>query len=179
MTGPNNTITPLTTGNRYSLSKFSTASLPTLSTTNVTTEKSSQTLSPPLTTRTWSEETKNAINALRSENKYYATVVIKGRHFTVAENDVIVMDRMNDLELGDVLKLSQAIELGSKSFTLKGRPLIDPAFFSIEATVIEHPVGKQISIVKKRRHTGYKNTKLHQQRHTLLRVSKLDVNKLE
>ncbi|KAJ1674061.1 hypothetical protein EV182_004044, partial [Spiromyces aspiralis] len=129
--------------------------------------------------RVWSEGTKRAVNALRSQNNYYATVVIKGRHFTVTQNDVVVMDRMNDVELGDVLDLSQVAELGSKDYTIKGQPFVDPAFFKIEATVIEHPVAQQVKIVKKRRHTGYQNTKIHQHRHTLLRISLLEVNRLE
>ncbi|KAJ2241411.1 hypothetical protein GGI13_007342, partial [Coemansia sp. RSA 455] len=90
----------------------------------------------------WSTGSVDLVNRLRDQQKYYATVVIKGRPFTVTQNDIIVMDRIQELELGDSLALNQVTELGSRDYTIKGQPFIDSSLFKVEATVIEHPDGK-------------------------------------
>ncbi|KAI8321707.1 hypothetical protein GQ54DRAFT_173733 [Martensiomyces pterosporus] len=134
-----------------------------------------QTAEPPVA---WSSNTADLVNRLRDQQKYYATVVIKGRPFTVAQNDIIIMDRIKELELGDALALNQVTELGSHDYTIKGQPFVDPSLFKIQATVIEHPDGKLFSVVKKRRRTAQKKTTFHRNHYTMLRISMIDVNKL-
>ncbi|KAJ2363537.1 hypothetical protein IW150_006711 [Coemansia sp. RSA 2607] len=124
----------------------------------------------------WSSASAELVGRLRDQQKYYATVVIKGRPFTVAQNDIVVMDRIKDLELGDTLSLTQVTELGSRDYTIKGQPHVDPSLFRIEATVIEHPDGKLFTVTKKKQRTASQKTTYHRNRYTMLRVSKIDVN---
>ncbi|ORX69532.1 hypothetical protein DL89DRAFT_267727 [Linderina pennispora] len=126
----------------------------------------------------WSSESTDLINRLRDQQKYYATVLIKGRPFTVTQNDVIIMDRIKELELGDALALNQVTEIGSRDYTIKGQPLVDPSLFKIQATVIEHPDGKLFKVVKKKQRTAHQRTTHHRNHHTMLRISMLDVNKI-
>ncbi|KAJ2719570.1 hypothetical protein GGI07_005126 [Coemansia sp. Benny D115] len=126
----------------------------------------------------WSPSSLDLIGRLRDQQKYYATVVIKGRPFTVTQNDIIVMDRIKDLELGDSLALNQVTEIGSRDYTIKGQPHVNPNLFRIEATVIEHPDGKLFTVTKKKQRTASQKTTYHRNRYTMLRVSKIDVNKL-
>ncbi|KAJ1806574.1 hypothetical protein LPJ56_005101 [Coemansia sp. RSA 2599] len=126
----------------------------------------------------WSENSIDLIGRLREQQKYYATVVIKGRPFTVTQNDIVVMDRIKDLELGDALALNQVTEIGSRDYTIKGQPLVDPSLFRIEATVIEHPDGKLFTVTKKKQRTAGQKTTYHRNHYTMLRISKIDVNKL-
>ncbi|KAJ2844227.1 hypothetical protein J3B02_005031 [Coemansia erecta] len=126
----------------------------------------------------WSESSIDLVNRLREQQKYYATVVIKGRPFTVAQNDIVVMDRIKDLELGDALALNQVTEIGSRDYTIKGQPLVDPSLFRIEATVIEHPDGKLFTVTKKKQRTAGQKTTYHRNYYTMLRISKIDVSKL-
>ncbi|KAJ1719648.1 hypothetical protein LPJ53_005625 [Coemansia erecta] len=86
------------------------------------------------------------------------------------------MDRIKDLELGDSLSLTQVTELGSRDYTIKGQPHVDPSLFRIEATVIEHPDGKLFTVTKKKQRTASQKTTYHRNRYTMLRVSKIDVN---
>ncbi|KAI7833718.1 ribosomal protein L21-like protein [Kickxella alabastrina] len=116
--------------------------------------------------RTWSANSIELVNRLREQQKYYATV-----------NDIIVMDRIKDLELGDSLSLNQVTELGSHDYTIKGQPMVDPSLFKIEATVIEHPDGKLFTVTKKKQRTAHHKTTYHRNRYTMLRVAKIDVNK--
>ncbi|KAJ1997922.1 hypothetical protein GGI04_005219 [Coemansia thaxteri] len=126
----------------------------------------------------WSPSSVDLVNRLRDQQKYYATVVIKGRPFTVTQNDIIVMDRIKELELGDSLALNQVTELGSRDFTIKGQPFIDSSLFSVKATVIEHADGKLFTVTKKKRRTAHQKVTYHRNRHTMLRVSMIDVAKL-
>ncbi|KAJ2812926.1 hypothetical protein FBU31_007519, partial [Coemansia sp. 'formosensis'] len=103
----------------------------------------------------WSAGSVDLVNRLRDQQKYYATVVIKGRPFTVTQNDIIVMDRIQELELGDSLALNQVTELGSRDYTIKGQPFIDSSLFKVEATIIEHPDGKLFTVTKKKRRTAH------------------------
>ncbi|KAJ2785677.1 hypothetical protein H4R18_000368 [Coemansia javaensis] len=126
----------------------------------------------------WSPKSADLVSRLRDQQKYYATVVIKGRPFTVTQNDIIIMDRIRELELGDSLALNQVTELGSRDYTIKGQPYIDPSLYRIEATVIEHADGKQFTVTKKKRRTASQKVTYHRNHHTMLRVSLLDVNKI-
>ncbi|KAJ2754795.1 hypothetical protein H4S06_003520, partial [Coemansia sp. BCRC 34490] len=119
----------------------------------------------------WSSNTSELVSRLRDQQKYYATVVIKGRPFTVTANDIIIMDRIKDLELGDLLSLSQVTELGSRDYTIKGQPFVDPSLFNIKATVIEHPDGKLFTVTKKKRRTAHQKVTYHRNHYTMLRVS--------
>ncbi|KAJ1646557.1 hypothetical protein IWQ61_010186 [Dispira simplex] len=125
-----------------------------------------------------SPETKRLVALLRDQNRYFATVKIRGRHFTVTEGDTIVTDRMADLELGDVLELDCVTELGSKDYTVVGKPYVSPKYFTIRAVVMEHPVSSTVTVVKFKKRKDYKKTIHYSPRYTLLRIAKLDVNKL-
>ncbi|KAJ1736088.1 hypothetical protein LPJ72_001572 [Coemansia sp. Benny D160-2] len=126
----------------------------------------------------WSSNTSELVSRLRDQQKYYATVVIKGRPFTVTANDIIIMDRIKDLELGDLLSLSQVTELGSRDYTIKGQPFVDPSLFNIKATVIEHPDGKLFTVTKKKRRTAHQKVTYHRNHYTMLRVSAITVTKI-
>ncbi|CAO3613300.1 unnamed protein product [Mucor hiemalis] len=105
-----------------------------------------------------------SVQQLRDQLRYYA----------VAEIAVIV-NRLKDVKVGNVLKLDKVRELGSKDYTLKGSPYVAESVFNINATVIEHTKSKLIQIVKKKRRKNYKRTIEHKQTHTVLRISNVDV----
>ncbi|KAI9017885.1 ribosomal protein L21-like protein [Phycomyces nitens] len=123
--------------------------------------------------------TKSSLQKLREQLHYYAIAEVAGRPFLITQNDKLVVNRLKDVKVGDVLKLDRVRELGSKDYTLKGAPYVNEAFFDISATVIEHPKSKLIQIVKKKRRKNYKRTIEHKQTHTILRISKVDVNALD
>lgn len=115
------------------------------------------------------------IQKLRDQLRHYAIVDITGRPFLVTKNDKVIVNRLKDVKVGDVLKLDKVRELGSKDYTLKGSPYVAENIFDIQATVIEHTKSKLIKIVKKKRRKNYKRTIEHKQTHTVLRISNVDV----
>ncbi|KAJ1859036.1 hypothetical protein GGH12_000881 [Coemansia sp. RSA 1822] len=147
-------------------------------TTRASLQETTTATASPASTK-WSPQTVELVNRLRDQQKYYATVIIKGRPFTVTQNDIVVMDRIKDLELGDSLALNQVTELGSRDYTIKGQPFVNPGMFKIEATVIEHPDGKQFTVTKKKQRTAGQKTTFHRNHHTMLRISLIDVNSIK
>ncbi|KAG2227684.1 hypothetical protein INT45_004726 [Circinella minor] len=123
--------------------------------------------------------TKDLVTKLRNQLRYYAIAEIAGRPFLITKNDQVIVNRLKDVKVGDVLKLDRVRELGSKDYTIKGQPFVNEGFYDIKATVIEHPKSKLIQIVKKKRRKNYKRTIEHKQTHTVLRISKVDVNALD
>lgn len=120
-------------------------------------------------------DTSATVQKLRDQLRYYAVAEIAGRPFLITKNDKVIVNRLKDVKVGDVLKLDKVRELGSKDYTLKGSPYVPETVFSINATVIEHTKSKLIQIVKKKRRKNYKRTIEHKQTHTVLRISDVDV----
>lgn len=116
-----------------------------------------------------------SVQKLREQLRYYAVAEIAGRPFLITKNDKVIVNRLNDVKVGDIIKLDKVRELGSKDYTLKGSPYVPENVFDINATVIEHTKSKLIQIVKKKRRKNYKRTIEHKQTHTVLRISNVDV----
>ncbi|KAI8884673.1 hypothetical protein K501DRAFT_284724 [Backusella circina FSU 941] len=115
------------------------------------------------------------VQKLRDQLRYYAVAEIAGRPYLITKNDKVIVNRLNDVKVGDVLKLDKVRELGSKDYTLKGAPFVSEGVYDIHATVIEHTKSKMLQIVKKKRRKNYKRTIEHKQTHTVLRISKVDI----
>ncbi|CAM0139124.1 hypothetical protein VKS41_007844 [Umbelopsis sp. WA50703] len=122
--------------------------------------------------------TKQAANKIRDQLRFYAVAEIAGRPLLITKNDLVTVNRLRDVSVGDVLKLDKVRELGSKDYVLRGQPYVNEQLFNIQATVVEHTKSKMINIVKKKRRKNYKRTISHKQTHTVLRISNVDVNKL-
>lgn len=112
---------------------------------------------------------------LKAQDKYYAIVEIKGRPYYVTTSDVVITMRMNELQLGDVISLDRVRELGSEDYILKGNPYIKPDYFTVTATVIEHPVSKDITRIHHKRR-GRDKTVVNKNHHTALRISEIKIN---
>ncbi|KAF9435255.1 hypothetical protein BGZ76_006610 [Entomortierella beljakovae] len=129
--------------------------------------------SSPATSETSSNS--SPVNLLRDQLRYYAVAEIKARPYLITKNDIIVLDRLNDVKLGDVIELNQIKELGSKDYAIKGQPYVSPEYYSIKATVIEQPKGKIVETFKKKRRKHFQRRYHMKPLHTLLRVSELEV----
>ncbi|KAG2175767.1 hypothetical protein INT44_000245 [Umbelopsis vinacea] len=125
------------------------------------------------------DATKSAVNKLRDQLRFYAIAEVAGRPLLITKNDLVTVHRLKDVSVGDVLTLDKVREIGSKDYVLRGQPYVKEDLFNIQATVIEQTKSKMISIIKKKRRKNYKRTITHKQTHTVLRISNVDVNKLD
>ncbi|KAK3834404.1 MAG: ribosomal protein L21-like protein [Linnemannia elongata] len=129
----------------------------------------------PSTPSSSSSSSDSQISLLRNQLKYYAVAEIKNRPYLITKNDIIVLDRLKDVQLGDVIELNQIKELGSKDYAIQGAPYVSSEYYSIKATVIEQPKGKIVETFKKKRRKHFQRRYHIKPLHTLLRVSELEV----
>lgn len=115
------------------------------------------------------------ITPLKLATDLYAVFRIHNRPYLVTEGDKVILPfKMNQAEVGDILKLSDVTTLGSRNFTLKGDP-IDPKLYNLKATVIEKTKRKfEIREVTKRRNRRVRHAKSKGDL-TILRINMLEV----
>ncbi|EQK98128.1 YmL49-like protein [Ophiocordyceps sinensis CO18] len=104
------------------------------------------------------------------------TSTLRGRQGTQEGDRVRLPFRIPGVLPGDVLRLDRASVIGSRDYTMKGAPHIDPALFQCRATVLgveSEPL--RIKIKTKRRQRKQKRVK-SKHRYTILRISELVIN---
>jgi len=82
----------------------------------------------------------NEINnqiATDSIGRMFAVVQVCGKQFKITEHDIIIIEGFWPPNIGDQLKLEKVLLVGSKDFTLIGRPILNRELVSVDATVIE------------------------------------------
>ncbi|KAJ3147330.1 hypothetical protein HDU89_005680 [Geranomyces variabilis] len=131
---------------------------------------------PSTTTNTGppSATTLTALSLLRAQPSFYAIIELKSRPYHIQTNDIIIAPRINELALGDVIALDRVREIGSKDFILKGNPYIDPRYFAIKATVVEHVVSRETEVLFKKR-SGRNRIIKNKSHHTALRVGEIEI----
>ncbi|GAW12310.1 hypothetical protein ANO14919_016750 [Xylariales sp. No.14919] len=111
---------------------------------------------------------------MRAQPRHYITAHIHERPYLVTEGDQIRLPfKMPGVLPGDVLRLDCASVLGSRDYTLKGSPWIDPALFECRATVLgteSEPLRVKIK-TKRRNRRSQRVTSKH--KYTILRISEL------
>jgi ribosomal protein L21 len=129
----------------------------------------------PIREITRDESTSNALRLLENEKRLYAIAEIKERPFYITSGDVIRANRMNELKIGDVIKLDRVTELGGKDHVIKGNPYVHPSYFTVEAVVIEH-VYEEENVTEKRKKRGKNTVRSHRNARTMLRVRDIKIN---
>jgi len=119
--------------------------------------------------------TTSALSLLRTQPSQYVVASVAGRKYLLAPRDLLTVPRLKDVNVGDVLQLSEIHEIGSREYTIRGNPVLPPQKVKVEATVVEHTKGKMEVIFKKKRRKGYQKTIKHKQTYTRLRIGPIDV----
>ncbi|KAI0741909.1 ribosomal protein L21-like protein [Daedaleopsis nitida] len=109
----------------------------------------------------------NVLSLIRSQPSQYVVASVAGRKYLLTSRDLLTVPRLKDVKVGDVLKLSDIHELGSREYTIQQ--------VSVEATVVEHTKGSMEVIFKKKRRKGYERTVRHKQTYTRLRIGPIDI----
>ncbi|XP_054715480.1 39S ribosomal protein L21, mitochondrial-like [Uloborus diversus] len=73
----------------------------------------------------------------KSHSRLYAVIKFGERKFKITAEDIISIGSYFPAEVGDRICLEKILAIGSKDFTLLGRPVLSKDLVRIEATVIE------------------------------------------
>lgn len=100
----------------------------------------------------------------------YAVVKTGGKQYRVAQNDVILVEKLA-VDPGSVIELDQVLMLDDGKATTVGTPLVDGA--RVAATVVDQTRGEKIIVFKKKRRKDYKRKAGHRQDLTVLRITEI------
>lgn len=122
------------------------------------------------------ESVRSLLPLLAAQPSHYVRVHIHGQPFLVTPGDSLRLPFLiPGVRPGDVLRLDRASILGSRDFTLKGSPHVDPRLFECRAVVLGTESEPVRDKVKKKRRNRHARTIKSQHRYTVMRISELVV----
>lgn len=103
-------------------------------------------------------ETITKVNNQIEENSHgrlFAVIHFAGKQRRVTDGDLIMVEGTHPTNVGDVIRAEKVLLLGSRDFTLLGRPLLRPDLVRVEATVVEKSLTHTKTIFRNRRRKNY------------------------
>lgn len=101
----------------------------------------------------------------------FAVMRVKGLQYKVTKDDRVMVELLEDYEMGTQLEFEDVLLVGTKDYTCVGRPLVEKA--RIFATVEETSQTEKSLIFKKRRRKDSQRHQGHRQWVTVLRIDKI------
>ncbi|MFN5224143.1 MAG: 50S ribosomal protein L21 [Bacteroidota bacterium] len=98
----------------------------------------------------------------------YAIVSIAGQQMKVAENDSIIVHRLNANE-GEKVEFDQVLMVDKGGNAKVGTPVVGGA--KVSATVLSHLKGDKVIVFKKKRRKGYQKSNGHRQQFTKIQIN--------
>ena len=101
-----------------------------------------------------------------------AVIVTGGKQYTVAEGDVVFVEKLG-AEAEATVKFDQVLAVLDGENTKIGAPTVEGA--SVEAKVVKNGKGKKIRIFKYNAKKGYRKRQGHRQPYTKVEIGKISV----
>jgi len=107
--------------------------------------------------------------------RLFAVVHAAGKQRKVTVEDIIVIDRPMDADVGERIRLNKVLLVGGRDFTVVGRPVLSASQARVEATVIEKTLshGKIIFWYHRRENNRY--FRLRKEPFTFLRINSIEL----
>jgi large subunit ribosomal protein L21 len=122
-----------------------------------------------------SSQTASALSLISSQPSQYVVASVVGRKYLLAPRDILTVPRLSDVNVGDVITLSEIHELGSREYTLRGSPTLPSEAVKVQATVLEHTKGSLEVMIKKKRRKGYQKMVKHKHPYTRIRIGSISI----
>lgn len=100
----------------------------------------------------------------------FAILKTGGKQYRVAENDVIVVERLTG-EAGDSVAFEDVLMVGDDKKVETGTPLVSGA--TVAGEILEQARGDKILIFKKKRRKNYRRTRGHRQDLSVVRITEI------
>ena len=101
-----------------------------------------------------------------------AIIVTGGKQYTVAEGDVVYIEKL-PVEAGETVKFDQVLAILDGEKATFGAPVVEGA--SVEATIVKHGKGKKVRIFKYNPKKGYRKRQGDRQPYTKVEITKISV----
>ena len=99
-----------------------------------------------------------------------AVIVTGGKQYTVAEGDVLYIEKLN-VEAEETVKFEQVLAVLDGENTKFGAPVVEGAV--VEAKVVKNGKGKKIDVIKYKPKKGEKKHIGHRQPYTKVEITKI------
>ena len=100
----------------------------------------------------------------------YAVIKTGGKQYRVAENDVLIIERLTG-EAGGTIEFTEVLMLGEGSTVTVGKPMIAGA--KVVAELVEQTRGPKVIAFKKRRRKNSRRKKGHRQDLSKVRITSI------
>lgn len=100
----------------------------------------------------------------------FAVIKTGGKQYKVAENDILVVEKL-DGTAGDIVELNEVLMVGGDGSADVGNPTVKGAM--VAAEVLEQSRSDKIIVFKRKRRKDYRRTAGHRQQQTILRVTEI------
>jgi large subunit ribosomal protein L21 len=98
----------------------------------------------------------------------YAIVTIAGQQMKVAENDSVIVHRL-DAKEGEKVEFNHVLMVDNGGRSTVGTPVVSGA--KVSATVVSHLKGDKVIVFKKKRRKGYQKSNGHRQQFTQIKIN--------
>merc|ERR1719309_1327925 len=79
-----------------------------------------------------------------STGRLFSIVFIRGKQHKITTDDLVRVQTDIGAPLGERIILEKVLGVGSRDFTMLGRPLLPHGIVSVEATIVEKSLGRRI-----------------------------------
>ena len=100
-----------------------------------------------------------------------AVIVTGGKQYTVAEGDVLYIEKLN-AEAESTVKFDQVLAVIDGDNAVFGKPVIEGA--SVSANVVKNGKGSKIRVYKMKPKKGYRRTQGHRQPYTKVQIEAIN-----
>lgn len=108
---------------------------------------------------------------LQNFKEMKATIKVQGKQLTVAEGDIVFVNRFKGSNAGDVVEIKDVLMAGDGADVKFGSPLLDGAV--VTAKILENKRGSKVVIIKKKRRQGYQRKRGHRQELSVLKIESI------
>merc|ERR1712241_1228437 len=123
------------------------------------------------------KETQDRINnsLVSDPGRLFAVLHIRGHQHKVTAGDLVMVLADLGAPMGSKIRLEKILAIGSKDFTLLGRPVLPRDLALVEATVLEKTLSRTQLVQKFYRRSQCRKIKFKRSKWTLLRVNDIFV----
>ena len=100
-----------------------------------------------------------------------AVIVTGGKQYTVAEGDVIFIEKLENAA-GDAIKFDKVLAVLDGGATVFGKPYVEGA--SVSANVVKNGRAKKVLVYKMKPKKGYHRTQGHRQPYTKVQIESIN-----
>jgi large subunit ribosomal protein L21 len=115
------------------------------------------------------------MHRLANEDQMFAIIELSGKQYKVTLHDVVTCHRLHEAQVGQTLTLDKVLMIGSRHYTIVGRPYVDAALFRLYATVMEQGKGPKMFIERFKRRKNYDRRIGYRSHTTTLKIAAYEV----